>query len=494
MRRISPDFYGIRVAFGDAWRRDFADPALLLSQNFDDRAIVVEAASSTPPIPADVGRSADKARNGMVRLETVFLSSVRGLDPVQVEEITADGRVFASPSWFEFLESLDLDEITQGDVQLSFATVFADGVPQLIQPVLRARGSGVYFLYSLRRYYFEYWIEEAVRLRPEKRERFAKIFAGVTKFRKALEWTGASLDDCWIVGSPLSYRCHPAASPSAPVSRSELYQQLIADLQRLSRSSKKPLCFLGVEDSGPVDPWRDALKQSGAAEAFLFYDNVIKLDAFETFDDYLHSFRRTTRRALQRDLKRTQDAGIDLRILQDIGSRSDSFAGMYKETYARHGTSYYHHPATFWKTLSDKCGVTTETAAAFHQDELIGFSVLLESRRRGEMWTYRIGRRAEGSWGEAPYYFALSFYTPIRRAIELGFRKIWLGPAGYEAKRVRGAEQIPLFNYFWFPRRFDRWTLQRYLKLFGRITKKQLDFSMDPPMRSPQTVKEEAEA
>src|SRR5689334_1872361 len=41
-----------------------------------------------PSIPADVGRSADKARNGMVRLETVFLNSVRGLDQVQVEEIT----------------------------------------------------------------------------------------------------------------------------------------------------------------------------------------------------------------------------------------------------------------------------------------------------------------------------------------------------------------------------------------------------------------------
>jgi uncharacterized protein len=417
----------------------------------------------------------------MVRLETVFLPSLRGLDADQIDEIGADGRVFANRFWFELLESLDLDEITQGDVQLSFATVFADGKPELIQPLLRARGSGVYFLYSLRRFYFEYWIEEAVRLRPTKQEQFAKIFAGVTKFRKALEWTGAPLDDCWMVGSPLSYRCHPAASPSAPVERIALYCRLIADLQRLSRVSKKPLCFLGVEGLGAIDPWREALTEAGCAESFLFYDNMLKLDAFETFDDYLHSFRRTTRRAMQRDLKRTQDAGIDLRVLQEFGGLDDSFAGMYKETYSRHGTSYYHHPASFWRTLSERCGATTEAAAAFHQEELIGFSVLLESRRRGEMWTYRIGRRTDGPWGDAPYYFALSFYTPIRRAIELGYRRLWLGPAGYEAKRVRGAEQIPLYSYFWFPRRFDRWTLQRYLRLFGKITKKQLDLSLDPP-------------
>jgi hypothetical protein len=430
----------------------------------------------------------------MARLETVFLPTLRGLDAEQVDEIAADGRVFADRKWFAFLEALDLDEITQGEVRLSFAAVFVDGKPELIQPLLRARGSGVYFLYSLRRYYFEYWIEEAVRLRPEKQERFAKIFAGVTKFRKALEWTGAPLDDCWIVGSPLSYRCHPAASPSAPVSRSALYQRLVADLQRLSRASKRPLVFFGVEESGPVDPWRDSLRQAGCAESFLFYDNLLRLDAFETFDDYLQSFRRTTRRAMQRDLKRTQDAGIDLRILQDFGGLGESFAAMYQATYARHGTSYYRHPANFWKTLADQCGTAAEAAAAFHQDELIGFSVLLESRRRGEMWTYRIGRRVDGPWGDAPYYFALSFYTPIRRAIELGCRRLWLGPAGYGAKRVRGAEQVPLFSYFWFPRRFDRWTLQRYLRLFGRITRKQLELSLDPGQRAPQSEPAGAEA
>ena len=421
----------------------------------------------------------------MVRLETVFLPTVRGIDPDQLDEITADGRVFASRQWFELLESLDLDEVTQGEVQLAFATVFADGRPELVQPVLRAKGSGMYFLYSLRRYYFEYWIEEAVRLRPEKQTAFAKIFAGVTKFRKALEWSGAPLDDCWIIGSPISYRCHPASSPSASVTKIELYGRLIADLQRLSRATRKPLCFFGVEETGPVDPWRSALRESGCAESFLFYDNVLKLDAFETFDDYLHSFRRTTRRAFERDLKRTKEAGIDLRILDEFAGLGPAFADMYRETYARHGTSYYHHPASFWRTLSEQCGTTTEAAAAFHQDALIGFSVLLESRRRGEMFTYRIGRRAEGSWGEAPYYFALSFYTPIRRAIELGFRKIWLGPAGYEAKRVRGAEQVPLYSYFYFPRRFDRWTLQRYLKLFGKITRKQLEHALEPEPRAP---------
>ena len=97
----------------------------------------------------------------MARLETVFLRTLRGLDSNQLDEITADGHAFASRQWFELLESLDLNEITQGDVELAFATVFVDGNPELIQPIMPAHGSGIHFLYSLRRYYFETWIEEA---------------------------------------------------------------------------------------------------------------------------------------------------------------------------------------------------------------------------------------------------------------------------------------------------------------------------------------------
>jgi hypothetical protein len=61
--------------------------------------------------------------------------------------------------------------------------------------------------------------------------------------------------------------------------------------------------------------------------------------------------------------------------------------------------------------------------------------------------------------------------------LELGYRRLWLGPASYEAKRVRGAEQVPLFNYLWFPRRWDRAVLGRFVQFFGEETKRQLDRS-----------------
>jgi hypothetical protein len=415
----------------------------------------------------------------MARLETVFLRTLRGLDANQLDEITADGHAFASRRWFELLESLDLNEITQGEVELAFATVYVDGNPELIQPIMRARGSGIHFLYSLRRFYFETWIEEAVRLRPGKRNAFARIFAGVHKFRQALELAGSPLDDCWFVGSPLSLRCHPAVSPSASASRLSLLERLIADLQRLSRATRRPLCFLGVEGLNPIDPWRTALRRTGCAETFFGYDNLIRVESFETFGDYLESLGRTARRAARNELKIARREGIDVRIVDDFAGLGRSFAAMDESGSPASRSVDFRHTAESLRSVSKNCGNLTEAAVAFRQDEPVGYSVLLESRRRGEMWTYRTGQSAPGDCSAAALRSAVGIYAPLRRAIGLGYRRLWLGPGDGKCKRLRGAEQIPLYSYFYFPRRFDRWTLQRYLRVWGRIARKQLDRSLD---------------
>jgi predicted N-acyltransferase len=205
----------------------------------------------------------------------------------------------------------------------------------------------------------------------------------------------------------------------------------------------------------------------------------LDLTEFETFDEYLHSFRRTTRRAFERELRRTQEAGIQYRVVERFSGHAESFSRLYESTYSRYGSSHYRHGPEFWQALERHLGPNAKAVIATQEDALIGFTVVLESTRRGEMWTYRIGRVASLLEKDPPYYFGLSFYAPIRRAIEQGFRRIWLGPAGYQTKRLRGARLVPLESYFWFPRAWDRWTLVKYLALFGKVSREQIDNSVD---------------
>lgn len=408
----------------------------------------------------------------MAVLRTTFVPNLTTICDEVLDEITADGHTFASTAWYRFLDSLPLQEIVGGDVELSYAVVWAGETPVCVTPVLRARGQGVYFVYSLRRYYFEHWIEEAIRMQPDKSQFYARLLSGVSCYRKVMEWTGSSLDDCLIVTGPLSYRGEIPVAPSSPVPRHQVYASLVKELQKSARRRRIPLWFLALQGNTRLTK---VLETAECESSFLFYDNRIDLEDYESFDDYLFSFRRTTRRAFQRDMRRTEEAGVEFQFLPSFHEHKETLADLYSKTYAKYGNSFYRHPSYFWNALQTHLGDRAEAIVAKKDGAMLGFSILLHNERRGEMYTYRIGRQADDSCDGIPYYFGLSFYGPIQRAIERNYRRIWLGPASYEAKNVRGADQVPLFNYFWFPRRWDRWFLQPYLTLFGQVSKEEID-------------------
>jgi hypothetical protein len=397
-----------------------------------------------------------------------------------VEEITADGHTFASPEWYRLIDQLDLSTVAGGSPTLRYLVAGGQSGPFAACPLLYARGAGIYFLYSLRQYFFEHWIDEAIRINPSERDRFARILAAVGAYRRFLEWTGSKLDECLIATSPLCYRAHIAVAPSAPADRTAIASQIVAELQRESRRRRQVLWFLGVDDAEGLG---SVLESAGFQRTFLFYDNRIDLENYGDFADYLQTFRRTTRRALLRDMRRTDEAGIRFEVTSDFDRHGVAMSELYQRTYSKYGDSFFRHPPAFWTALCESLGPRAEAIFAWRRDELVGFTILLKSPRRGEIWTYRIGRSSDGSLSQVPYYFCLSFYEPLKRAIELGYRRIWLGPASYEAKSVRGAAQVPLYNYFWLPRRFDRWFLMPYLKLFGRVSQQEIAGAIDRPLR-----------
>lgn len=420
----------------------------------------------------------------MAVLSTQLLENLHSLSDEDLDEITADGHTFARTQWYRLLDSLPLDSIIGGQVRMQYAVVRHGDCPICVTPILRSTGAGVYFAYSLRRYYFEHWIEEAVRLQPEKQQTFARLMTMVSGYRKLLEWSGTKLSDCLIVTGPMSYRGEIPVAPSSPVPRHQVYAALVRDLQKYSRRHKLPLWFFALQGgSGRLAKVLDAAQCS---RSFLFYDNCLNLEEYRSFDDYLRSFRRTTRRAFCRDLKRIEEAGIQFRFLSDWSGLEPTLTGLYTQTYSKYGSSFFRHGDQFWSMAQQHLGDQAEIIVAERDQQLLGFSLLMHNVRRGEMWTYRIGRSFSDDLESVPFYFGLSFYGPIQRAIERGYRRIWLGPASYEAKSVRGAEQVPLYSYFWFPRRWDRWFLRPYLQMFGQISQEEIVRSLQRPVRTGQ--------
>lgn len=401
------------------------------------------------------------------------------LDEHALAEVTADGHTFASAEWYRFLESIDLSLVAGGDTKLAFAVVTEADRPVCVCPVLRVRGPGVFFAYNLRRYFFDHWIGEVRRKHPRIEGDLARLLRGVTLYRRFLDWSHAPLDECLIVGSPLAYRSQIPTAPSATASRGEIYRILVALLQKVSRKNRLPLWFFCVQ--GEKGRLPRALLAAGCQRSFLFHDNVVELDDYRSFSDYLQSFRRTARKAFLREIRLAESAGIDFTVSGDVAEIAEEIADACLRGQERNGQTAFRQPVEFWRSLGRSLGHKAEAIVATRHEDPLGFHVLLRNERRGEMWAYRMGRADIGARTFACLGSSLGFYEPIRRAVALGYRRIWLGPTAYEAKSLRGARQVPLYSYFWFPRVWDRWLFLPYLVQFGEIAREQIARSLNRP-------------
>jgi predicted N-acyltransferase len=377
------------------------------------------------------------------------------------------------------VEELDLSSIVGGTVDLQFVIVEDQGTPVAITPLTSARGANVVATYNFRRYYFKYFFQEDVQERTPQLERTAKFVAA---YQRVLDWLRCSLDGSFSVSSPLSYRTQVAIAGESGRSAEQIHRTLVSALQRRARELGKPVCYFAVGDDEQV--LSRCLAEAGFLRVFATYDNRIDLSKFHTFDDYLQTFKPKSRWTLRKERKKLAASSIKIETVSDVAPHAEALSRFYAATYAKHSPSYLNHSPDFWIQLSRHLGDRAELLLASDNGQPIGFSLLLKCHKQQEQWLYRIGRDY-GYSESAPFYFDLAFYQPLERAIQAGYKQYWLGPGGYDAKHRRGAQQVPFYSWFWFPKKRDRWLLSDYLKRFGEAVRQGIERQTSQPLRLP---------
>lgn len=429
-----------------------------------------EKRKSDRPASADIGE-----------LQTGIHSTLESLPAGSLEAITAYGDTFAGAQWYRMLDRLDLSDIMGGEIDLKFAVTSADGTPVALCPLVRARGSDLGESYNFRRYYFESWIEQARRLYPDGSQELERSIVFVSRYRRLLEWMNCSLDDYVIVLSPFSQQSNIAMTRCSPERHNQVLRHMIESLKHYAKRQNRPLWFRYVDGNSGL--LRRSLQAAGFQPVFLHYDNRIDLSEFNDFNDYLQVFSPVTRQGFLREMRRSAKAGIQFRFADDFSKYARAFSELSYETSSKYYTSARRLPPDFWTTLSDSLGSNAEALLAEHDGRLVGFSLLLKNDRRREMFHYKIGRIYKSALNKVPYYFELLCYGPVRRAIELGYRTLWLGPGAYEGKIRRGTEQTSVYSYLWFPRRRDRWLLRPYVREFGETVRREIPAQAKVPLR-----------
>ncbi len=401
--------------------------------------------------------------------------SLSDLGDDALERVTRGSSVFFGRGWFRMLDALDLSALVGGSIELRYVVVRRGGTPVAVCPFLITRSRSIYFFYSLEKFFFTSWQAELLRLDPARAGWIRWVSRIVAAYRAFARVTGVETRGWVLAVSPLSHRGDIALADLPADEQERVRAEVLGALEETARDENLPLCFFGVPEEKRA--LRRQLVERRFEELFLVYDNLLELPDGD-FAAYLDRFRSDARRLFQREMKQARAAGVRFEIASGIAPLSERLAELYDATYSKYGEEHFHHPAAFWSALERFVAPQAEALVAYHGGDPVGFSLLLHGQ--GDLWFYRVGRSYEGEVGEAPVYFNLAFYEPVRRAVQLGARRIWLGSGAWEAKRRRGAVGHAIYSYLWFPRRWSRGVLMPYLKTFTQISREQMAAATQP--------------
>ncbi|HEU4322799.1 MAG TPA: GNAT family N-acetyltransferase [Roseiflexaceae bacterium] len=407
------------------------------------------------------------------------------MSDAELDSVTAGAGIFLDRGWLRLLGAVEVPALARGELRLRYIVARRGSTVVGVCPFLVTRSRSIHYHYSLEKFFFLSWRDELARMNPDSAGRIRLLSACVDAYRRLARVAGSGIEGWVLAASPLSFRGGMAVMGATREERDGVRQRILQTLQEIAADERLPLCVYGVEESDTE--LRQACTSHGLDELFLVYDNVLPTP-FKRLDDYFALFPRKRRYNLRQEMRQAESAGFRFERIADFGALGPSFEKLYLATYSKYGEEYFLHPPSFWEALPRHAGSRAEAIVAYKDSQPLGFVLLLH--KGDTLWPYRVGR-AEGGEKELPIYFNLVFYEPLKRAIELGTRRLVLGGGAWEAKRHRGTQGLALYSYFRFPHLRSRALLKPYLSLFTRISQSELNRVVrlaDSPTSDPEAV------
>jgi predicted N-acyltransferase len=252
--------------------------------------------------------------------------------------------------------------------------------------------------------------------------------------RRVLRHTfGKYLAPNLVAGTPFGYGGQILIDVNMGITqRSHVVQELLSAAERLSDSLRAPLWFSDVlaRDTELINTLRNA----GYLSCQYLPLAEIAIE-WHTFDDYVDTLKSRYRNHIRREQKRCRAAGVVLEEPTDLSDRDERFVQLANQTYGKHGDLAFPFNAGFFSGLKSNLGDGFQVCNALESDNILGFVTMISDGHTGWAGNYGLDYTNSSS---AFVYFNLVLQWPIRKAIELGLKRLVLGRGHYELKMRRG--------------------------------------------------------
>jgi hypothetical protein len=226
----------------------------------------------------------------------------------------------------------------------------------------------------------------------------------------------------------------------------DAYKLLLSYIDYLCVSRNLTTCRIYFVSSAPTE-LHSLLQNSGYISLKSQYCLWFNRN-FDSFDDYLLSFKSSRRTKIKRELRTIRDQGIDIRMVDGSEAPSsfyDSMFDLYVRTWEKHMGAEVRPflNEAFFHLLQKNFRHRTSFSVARRSDRDIALALFYHKADSiyGRYW---------GCFEEAPFlHFATCYYSPIDYAIQNGIHVMDPGFGG-EHKLIRGYEDVTVSHYIKF--------------------------------------------
>ncbi len=179
----------------------------------------------------------------------------------------------------------------------------------------------------------------------------------------------------------------------------------------------------------------------------LFWRNTYSIAIqWKTFDEYLLNLDRKTRQNIRRELKKSDENGVKIKIISEFGQLSSVLSNLYSNLYMKYnGRQSHYYDASFFESLNRHAGDKTVLFVATKNDKIVGFALCMQQKSHLE--GFKSGFDYASCSKNDYVYFNLLYCAPIKWAIENGIKEIYFGTGMAEIKMKRGCKPDASFYF-----------------------------------------------
>ncbi len=162
---------------------------------------------------------------------------------------------------------------------------------------------------------------------------------------------------------------------------------------------------------------------------------------FTTFEEYLDSLKRKTRRSVRNTLSRVRRMGVKTVVTSEFSRWKTVTYTLHRYLCEQHNNFKGLLPEAFYEAFEKNLRDNAELLLFFKEDIPLAFVMPMFSQTTGLLNL----AGADPHYREYQGYF-LIYYEGIRRAIEKKLKRIYFGPSTYEFKEKIGCRREEVFG------------------------------------------------